>query len=51
MLGVLNQEVADQYQMHPEWTDVLMEEKRAVGEAFRKMGLEEKEWCPLQRKS
>jgi len=31
-------EINEQYHSHPEWTDVLMEEKRCLSDALRAMG-------------
>ena len=31
-------EINEQYQSHPEWTDVLMEEKRCLTDSLRALG-------------
>lgn len=34
-------EINEQYQGHPEWTDVLMEEKRCLTDTLKALGREE----------
>jgi len=34
-------EVTEQYHDHPEWTDVLMEEKRCLTDSLRALGRED----------
>jgi hypothetical protein len=34
-------EINDQYHNHPEWTDVLLEEKRCLTDTLRALGREE----------
>ena len=31
-------EINEQYQLHPEWTDVLMEEKRCLSDSLKSLG-------------
>jgi len=38
---VMLREINDQYHTHPEWTDVLLEEKRCLSDTLRALGREE----------
>jgi hypothetical protein len=41
ILAALVKEINEQYQLHPEWTDILMEEKRCLTDSLKAMGREE----------
>lgn len=40
ILAALVKEINDQYHLHPEWTDVLMEEKRSLTDSLKALGKE-----------
>lgn len=41
ILAALVKEINEQYHLHPEWTDVLMEEKRSLTDSLKALGKEE----------
>jgi hypothetical protein len=41
ILAALVKEINEQYHLHPEWTDVLMEEKRSLTDSLKALGKDE----------
>lgn len=41
VISAMLREINEQYPNHPEWTDVLMEEKRCLNDTLRAMGRDE----------
>ena len=41
LIAAMLKEINEQYQSHPEWTDVLMEEKRCLTDSLRALGRDE----------
>lgn len=41
MLGAMVKEINEQFHLHPEWTDVLMEEKRSITDSLKALGKDE----------
>jgi hypothetical protein len=41
VIGAILKDIGEQYGSHPEWTDVLMEEKRCLSDTLRALGRDE----------